>query len=33
MKSKSINLFMWGDQPHFRLFLETFMNDVMENTR
>ena len=32
-KSKLTNLFMCGYQPHFRLFFETFMNDVMENTR
>ena len=30
MKGKSINLFMWGFQPHFRFEIEFCMNEVME---
>lgn len=30
MRGKSINLFMWGYQPHFRLRFESCMNNVME---
>lgn len=29
MAPKSINLFMWGYQPHFRIIFETLTNDVL----